>query len=199
LIDFDPNYSGNIQFTANAYMIPDRFMVRRIKVGTNKSETVVDSGYVTSITNTDESFTGLQNELKTLLGVELKGGVSNYSYTIKKEAGYNYMINVYAPFGGTAWSANLKCEEPKPQQQKQQAQQKQMKLEDGYGKYYINQKTKVLTKDNCGADCDIRMTGNIKDGKLWDGQFYKYDENNLLDSIRVYKNGKDVGAGKIES
>ena len=42
------------------------------------------------------------------------------------------------------------------------------------------------------------MDGEFKNGKLWDGKLYNYDEDNLLKNIRIYKNGKDVGDGTIE-
>lgn len=44
----------------------------------------------------------------------------------------------------------------------------------------------------------ISQKGTFKDGRLWDGQWYRYDENGILTSIEIYKGGKYVGEGVIE-
>ncbi len=56
---------------------------------------------------------------------------------------------------------------------------------DGYYKTYNNNK-------------DLEMDGEFKNGKLWNGKWYKYDENGLLHKIEIYKNGKYFGDGVLE-
>ena len=60
----------------------------------------------------------------------------------------------------------------------------QSDVKDGYAKRF---------NDNG----DILMDGEFKKGKLWNGKWYKYDSNGLLDKIEVYKDGKYVGDGVI--
>jgi len=60
----------------------------------------------------------------------------------------------------------------------------QSDVKDGYAKRF-------------NENNDILMDGEFKGGKLWNGKWYKYDENGLLDKIEVYKNGKYVGDGVI--
>lgn len=57
-------------------------------------------------------------------------------------------------------------------------------IEDGYHKTYNENK-------------DILMDGEFKNGKLWNGKHYIYDENGLLERIEVYKDGKYVGNGVL--
>ncbi|MBT6438588.1 MAG: toxin-antitoxin system YwqK family antitoxin [Flavobacteriales bacterium] len=44
----------------------------------------------------------------------------------------------------------------------------------------------------------LSQKGNFKNGKLMDGKWYRYDENGLLVSIEIYKNGKYIGEAQIE-
>jgi antitoxin component YwqK of YwqJK toxin-antitoxin module len=44
----------------------------------------------------------------------------------------------------------------------------------------------------------IQKKGEFKNGKLWDGKNYIYDENGILQTIEIYKNGRYVGDGVIE-
>jgi antitoxin component YwqK of YwqJK toxin-antitoxin module len=44
----------------------------------------------------------------------------------------------------------------------------------------------------------LSQKGNFKNGKLMDGKWYRYDENGLLISIEIYKNGKYIGEAQIE-
>lgn len=57
-------------------------------------------------------------------------------------------------------------------------------IKDGYAKRFNENK-------------DILMDGEFKKGKLWNGKWYKYDENGLLLKIEIYKNGKYIGDGVI--
>lgn len=70
---------------------------------------------------------------------------------------------------------------PKAQGKVNQAQKE---VRDGYAKRF-NQNN------------DILMDGEFKNGKLYTGKWYKYDENGLLYKIEVYKKGKYVGDGVI--
>ncbi len=56
---------------------------------------------------------------------------------------------------------------------------------DGYHKTYNSNK-------------DILMDGEFKNGKLFNGKHYIYDEYGLLEKIEVYKNGKYIGNGVVE-
>lgn len=44
----------------------------------------------------------------------------------------------------------------------------------------------------------VSQTGYFKKGRLWNGRWYKYDSNGLLEAIEVYKDGKFVGHAPID-
>lgn len=54
---------------------------------------------------------------------------------------------------------------------------KPTKVEDGYHKLYNQNK-------------QVWMDGEFKNGKLYNGKLYIYDENGLLEKIEIYKKGK---------
>lgn len=58
-------------------------------------------------------------------------------------------------------------------------------LRDGYHKTY-------------NENQDLLQDGEFKNGKLWNGKWYKYDENGLLYKIEIWKNGKYYGDGVLE-
>jgi hypothetical protein len=102
-LDVPENYTGNITFKYNSYLIPDRFQL--IQVTGGKSKILQDTNFVTSAKG--DTFNKLQNEVKTL-GGELKSD-GDGTLSFKAEAGSQYFIDVIAPFGGTYWSASLGC------------------------------------------------------------------------------------------
>ena len=44
----------------------------------------------------------------------------------------------------------------------------------------------------------ISQKGYFKNGRLWNGRWYRYDSNGLLEQIEVYKNGKFIGLAPLE-
>ena len=44
----------------------------------------------------------------------------------------------------------------------------------------------------------ISQKGMFKGGRLWDGKWYRYDKNGILQSVEIYKAGRYVGEGVIE-
>lgn len=104
-LDMPENYTGNITFKYNSYLIPDRFQLIQIKGG--KTNIIQDTNFVSSAKG--ETFNILQNEVKTLFGGDLKTEGSG-EISFKAEAGSQYFIDVIAPFGGTAWGASLGCQ-----------------------------------------------------------------------------------------
>ena len=44
----------------------------------------------------------------------------------------------------------------------------------------------------------VSQKGFFKDGRLWNGKWYRYDENGILRTIEIYKDGRYVGDGVIE-
>jgi antitoxin component YwqK of YwqJK toxin-antitoxin module len=44
----------------------------------------------------------------------------------------------------------------------------------------------------------ISQKGYFKNGRLWNGRWYRYDSNGLLEQIEVYKNGKFLGLAPLE-
>jgi hypothetical protein len=44
----------------------------------------------------------------------------------------------------------------------------------------------------------ISQVGQYKDGQLWNGKWYQYNQDGILIRIEVYKDGKYVGNGLIE-
>lgn len=75
---------------------------------------------------------------------------------------------------------------PKAQGKENDAQggKKASDIHDGFHKLY----------NDAG---DILMSGDFKNGSLYNGQHYIYDEFGLLDHIEVYKNGEYAGNGII--
>lgn len=44
----------------------------------------------------------------------------------------------------------------------------------------------------------ITQVGNFRNGRLWDGKWYRYNSNGILARIEIYKNGQYIGTGVIE-
>jgi len=44
----------------------------------------------------------------------------------------------------------------------------------------------------------VSQVGEFKDGKIWNGKWYRYDVNGLLKKVEIYKNGRFIGYGIIE-
>lgn len=44
----------------------------------------------------------------------------------------------------------------------------------------------------------ISQKGYFKNGRLWNGRWYRYDDNGILEQIEVYKSGKLVGYAPLE-
>ena len=44
----------------------------------------------------------------------------------------------------------------------------------------------------------MTQVGNFVDGRLWNGKWYKYDENGILRKVEVYKDGRFIGYGIID-
>lgn len=44
----------------------------------------------------------------------------------------------------------------------------------------------------------ISQVGDFVEGRLWNGKWYKYDENGLLEKVEVYTEGRFMGYGIIE-
>lgn len=44
----------------------------------------------------------------------------------------------------------------------------------------------------------VSQVGEFKDGKLWNGKWYRYDINGLLKKVEIYKSGRFIGYGIIE-
>ncbi len=53
--------------------------------------------------------------------------------------------------------------------------------------------TKIYNKNG-----DLEQDGYFENGRLMDGKWYKYDKNNLLYKIEIYKKGKYFGDGVLE-
>lgn len=181
-IKLDFKGDGEVTFNYDAYAIPDRFVVRGTKDGGKTYSTITDTGFITSLTNNDPMFKGLESELKSLFpNKSLTGGKGSGSISFEKKKGVEYIIDVVAPFGGTLWGSTLKCGEMKTDQTKPQGEE----LADGYHKTYDNDK-------------NILKDGEFKGGELWKGNHYIYDENDLLERIEIWENGKYSGRnGKI--
>ncbi len=58
---------------------------------------------------------------------------------------------------------------------------------DGNGQHTLYNKNK-----------QILQKGLFKNGRLWDGKFYKYDRNGLLTNVEMYQGGKYIGEGVID-
>ncbi|MCA1762697.1 MAG: hypothetical protein LC664_06870, partial [Flavobacteriales bacterium] len=44
----------------------------------------------------------------------------------------------------------------------------------------------------------LSQVGEFKDGRLWEGKWYRYDQDGLLRKVEVYKEGRFIGYGIIE-
>ena len=47
-------------------------------------------------------------------------------------------------------------------------------------------------------DLQVSQSGYFKNGRLWIGRWYRYDNNGILESIEVYKDGKLAGYAPFE-
>ncbi|RMG78739.1 MAG: toxin-antitoxin system YwqK family antitoxin [Bacteroidetes bacterium] len=44
----------------------------------------------------------------------------------------------------------------------------------------------------------VSKVGEFKNGRLWNGKWYRYNKDGILENIEIYKNGRYVGDGVIE-
>lgn len=44
----------------------------------------------------------------------------------------------------------------------------------------------------------VSQVGKFEEGRLWDGKWYRYDQNGLLRKVEVYKSGRFIGYGIID-
>jgi len=44
----------------------------------------------------------------------------------------------------------------------------------------------------------LSQVGDFREGRLWDGKWYRYDQDGLLRKVEVYKEGRFIGYGIIE-
>lgn len=44
----------------------------------------------------------------------------------------------------------------------------------------------------------VTQVGSFNNGRLWEGKWYRYDENGLLHRVEVYKDGRFIGYGIID-
>ncbi len=47
-------------------------------------------------------------------------------------------------------------------------------------------------------DKQVTQVGEFQEGRLWNGKWYRYNENGILKRVEVYKNGRFIGYGIIE-
>lgn len=111
VLDMESDYEAQMTLKYNAYFIPDNFVVKRRQSGTGEfTEQVAASGFVTSASGSKA--TGLQNSLKAYFkDAKVVPGAGEGELKFTKDKGYDYAIMIYAPFGGTQWSASLTCAE----------------------------------------------------------------------------------------
>lgn len=48
------------------------------------------------------------------------------------------------------------------------------------------------------ASQQITQVGDFRNGRLWDGKWYRYNKDGILVRIEIYKDGKYIGTGVIE-
>jgi hypothetical protein len=172
-LDVPENYTGNITFKYNSYLIPDRFQL--IQVKGDKTTIIQDTNFVSSAKG--NIFTIFQNEVKTLGGELKSGGEGTLSF--KAEAGSKYFIDVIAPFGGTYWGASLVCQSDiTPFEWRSAWRELEMNDNTEYT-FYLDTKGRFYNQ-NPDGNLKIRFKGKFKQGSgrgplLQDGSVY--DEN----------------------
>ena len=184
-------------FTYNSYAIPDRFKI--MKTRDNKSyTTIADTGFVTDLSPSDELFNPIKEELKILFPQQqLKSGKGSGKLEFDKEEGYQYIINVIAPFGGTVWEGKLTCGDMKNTSQDKSPEESNIKPIDWYdlptnkdiivfgdknGKYYTS---------NPDNTFNLYFKGKLNSkGLQWEGTRYEY--KNGKEVAHTIKNGKEV-------
>ena len=186
-LDFTGN--GKVTFTYNSYAIPDRFKI--MKTRDNKSyTTIADTGFVTDLSPSDELFNPIKEELKILFPQQqLKSGKGSGKLEFDKEEGYQYIINVIAPFGGTVWEGKLTCGDMKNTSQDKSPEESNIKPIDWYdlptnkdGKYYTS---------NPDNTFNLYFKGKLNSkGLQWEGTRYEY--KNGKEVAHTIKNGKEV-------
>lgn len=183
-LDVPENYTGNITFKYNSYLIPDRFQL--IQVTGGQSKILQDTNFVSSAKG--DTFNKLQNEVKTL-GGELKSG-GDGTLSFKAESGSQYFIDVIAPFGGTYWLASLGCKtDIKP------VNFRSLKLDPNkdytfYTDFVKNKYNQYnLYTENPDGNLKVYLKGKLKGYPpvLQDGSFF--DKNGIETKV---KDGRDV-------
>lgn len=105
--------TGKITINFDAYYVPDRLVVTRVKQGANQGEIIYDSGYVSIDPN--EAQVTFGKSLTTLNSATPNGynGKIN-TFTAKQidlgtDNTVSHFVEIYAPLGPTMWNMSIKC------------------------------------------------------------------------------------------
>jgi hypothetical protein len=172
-LDVPENYSGNISFKYNSFVVPDRFKLLQVKDG--KETALQDTGFVTS-TDDNNTFNIFKRELESYGGGQLKQGGEG-TITFNAEAGSQYFIDVIAPFGGTRWVAQIGCSksEEKPKEETVDWASKPKIFIDGENvsktkPEKMSYKTRIIV-----GDFEVRDKGNVKNYKGYMSKIFLKD------------------------
>jgi hypothetical protein len=201
--------SGTITVLFNSYYVPDRCIIT--KFVNNTPSIIHDTGYVSmDPENSQIEFGKLLDELN-------KGKANGYDGQIKPisnnitvnldDPNALYFLEVYAPLGPTAWTAELQCQVTGGGGEgsiSDQGGEPPLPLPQGTNKngftklWFSKDHTYLDTAPFTTVKLNPAWAGLLKNGKYFNGKEYEYDANKILKRVWDWKNGKKT-EGTLDS
>ena len=199
--------SGTVSMNFTPAYIPDRLVITQYDTTKKTTKIIHDTGYVS------DSAAAAQVDFGTVLAdLNNKNKSIGYNGIIKQPTtvtvdlgqvpNTEYFVEIYAPLGPTVWMLTINCQVANNSETSTPAP---MPSFDAFvnsnsfnGKLYWDKSYSSLVKDTDSARSnDLGWAGQLKNGKFFDGQYFAYDKDGILQTIDMYGNGKFIGKGQL--
>jgi hypothetical protein len=204
--------TGKITINFNAYYIPDRLVVTRVKQGANQGEIIYDSGYVSVDPN--EAQVTFGKSLTTLNSATPNGynGKIN-TFTAKQidlgtDNTVSHFVEIYAPLGPTMWNMSIKCDTKNNDNDSASSNNTggwnpgtfnvdfHVKNSKWPNKWTPNKSlyfSVYAKKDDAAKGIskdDILAQGYFSNGKMLSGKVFVYNQDGIIQKVQRWQNGK---------
>ena len=200
--------SGTVSMNFSPAYIPDRLVITQYDKTKKTTKIMHDTGYVSdSAAAAQVDFGTVLSDLNTKnKSIGYNGTITQPQPTITVDLGevpnMEYFVEIYAPLGPTAWMLTINCQVSNNAETSKPAEIPSI---DAFvntnlfnGKLYWNKDySSLVSQTDTAKTNDLGWAGQIKNGKFFDGQYFAYDKDGILQTIDMYGNGKYIGKGTL--